>query len=1592
MRIRGRLRWWHAALLTLLGVVGVALVASWAIVRFYGPTFTRERVEALLTEALGQPVRLGAVRLRPLLGRVSLDDLEIGAGPAAAPGMRVRAGTIDVSIDIASLWRRQLTVSAVATDLHLDFTVPATSGGGPALFPLPESFEAGPVRIGIGRVGIAGGDVVIRMPESGVTLEIASPDVTARPVAGDLEVSGRLGALRVDAGGRREQFDQVTLDGRLAADIIRLRQIVWRWQGEALRLVGEIRRPWVDDREVSLRLDGDLAFTPLAHAAGSDQTIDGKIQVAIEAQWARQTLRLTDVRARFGDARLRGRLEAAPQDGGATRLALDLREVVLPGSLTGLGPGTVVAEGRARDGGVDLTRARADWRGLAVSLAGRIASGSSLAMHATLTADLKELARVLNLGSLAGRATVSADLTGRGPTPAIEGRAAIADLVAEGHVVEPVETTFRFAPSPGPDSRWEGTVQSPRVRWDEIVVESISASLAVDGQRLQVTRARARAAAVPIEATGAWEWAGSGRGHAELGPVSLPAITGIPPALGLAGTGRATVDASVDRGVVSATGVSRLDQVSVAGVSLGAGQAEVRVRGAALDGALSFPGRRLRVTTSGRLETGAALGATLALDELPIQPLLRELGAGAADQIDGRVSSRAEASIPLAQPARGRGVLRVTPDGLRVLGEPWASPGPIVLRWEGPRVVVERLRLEGPAGRLDATGALVDPERRGLSIALTNARLPGALGEIGRGEARAEVRLGGGDVELSQLDAQWPGLTAAASGRLQGDGAGALTARVESDLARLGPALGITGLGGRATLAADARGRSDALEAIGSLRAPQIQLPGATVNDLDLPLRLSRSSLRIENGQARLGESRLSADASATWPSSGPLTAEVLASQTQLRGELRAPAARLEDISPLLPAAARGRGALALTARGEGTPRAWRATGTLTSPLVEIGPGPLRQLRALFALDPARIEVTELSVDALGVPTRGTATWGWAGGGSAKATLGPASLAGLAMVPPGAGLRGTGRATIDAAMSSAADVTGTARVVLDDVAVGDAALGRGQLDASAQNGAVRADLAFPDPRLQVSARGRVDAAGMLDAEVTSADIDLARVARLLGSTLNGIGGTLAARATARVPLAEPRRGDGVVSIDPLRLVAAGDTWESPNPVQLRWAQGTLSLAEFRLTAKKDGFVSGAGTVSADGRLDGRASAQLPLDLLTAMRPEIRESDGVLDLSVRASGTLSAPTFVGDGAVHRASLLFRDRPEALRDIEARFALSTQGVQVKDATASMGGGRVQAQGALALQGWQAGGYRFKLQAKNVALGEIEGFSSAWDADLELSGLTREAQLTGQARLVRGAYRRDLTVLSVLMSPAQAASVEPTTPMRLRIRADLDDNLVVRSRSADLRAGGVLNVEGTTARPIVFGSVESRDGRITFRGRDWSVTNASVRFADPRRLDPYLEVLATSRIAEYDVTMQVTGPVSNITVRFSSTPRLSQNDLLSLVAFGATGAALRESPVTVLLGEAGKLLATNVLGVEPGVSGLRISTTSSSDRASELHGFPGEEQRSPVGPSRNSPGGRSEKVHIEYQLWAPLYLSGEYDREYGYGADVVLRFRFR
>src|SRR5262249_24083231 len=192
-------------------------------------------------------------------------------------------------------------------------------------------------------------------------------------------------------------------------------------------VVADIHGPVGDPRIVGRIRIPELG---LPEAVAQDVSIDG--------QWAAQKLRLDDIQARFGAGWLKARLEAASISGGDASVALELCELVLPGALAGVGPGTGVVEGRVHDGAVDLLRAHVNWRGLAASFDGRIAAQPSLALRAKLVADLRELGRAMSLGALGGRTSLSAGLSSRGPSPAIEGRSHIARLAGDGLAVTPL--------------------------------------------------------------------------------------------------------------------------------------------------------------------------------------------------------------------------------------------------------------------------------------------------------------------------------------------------------------------------------------------------------------------------------------------------------------------------------------------------------------------------------------------------------------------------------------------------------------------------------------------------------------------------------------------------------------------------------------------------------------------------------------------------------------------------------------------------------------------------------------------------------------------------------------------------------------------------------------------------------------------------------------------------------------------------------------------------------------------------------------------------------------------------------------------------
>ena len=91
----------------------------------------------------------------------------------------------------------------------------------------------------------------------------------------------------------------------------------------------------------------------------------------------------------------------------------------------------------------------------------------------------------------------------------------------------------------------------------------------------------------------------------------------------------------------------------------------------------------------------------------------------------------------------------------------------------------------------------------------------------------------------------------------------------------------------------------------------------------------------------------------------------------------------------------------------------------------------------------------------------------------------------------------------------------------------------------------------------------------------------------------------------------------------------------------------------------------------------------------------------------------------------------------------------------------------------------------------------------------------------------------------------------------------------------------VRGTLARPVVFGQVElDPGGRLVYSGADYRLERAVLNFTNPFRIEPVIDLLARTRMREYDVTLSLSGTLDRLNIDLSSNPPLADLEVLALL----------------------------------------------------------------------------------------------------------------
>jgi translocation and assembly module TamB len=102
----------------------------------------------------------------------------------------------------------------------------------------------------------------------------------------------------------------------------------------------------------------------------------------------------------------------------------------------------------------------------------------------------------------------------------------------------------------------------------------------------------------------------------------------------------------------------------------------------------------------------------------------------------------------------------------------------------------------------------------------------------------------------------------------------------------------------------------------------------------------------------------------------------------------------------------------------------------------------------------------------------------------------------------------------------------------------------------------------------------------------------------------------------------------------------------------------------------------------------------------------------------------------------------------------------------------------------------------------------------------------------------------------------------------------------------AGDVdLQLRGTVASPSLLGRVSITEGNAVIAGTRYELQRGDITFTNPVRIQPTIDLNATARVEDYDITLALHGIPEKLSVTYRSDPPLPEADVIALLALGRT-----------------------------------------------------------------------------------------------------------
>lgn len=300
--------------------------------------------------------------------------------------------------------------------------------------------------------------------------------------------------------------------------------------------------------------------------------------------------------------------------------------------------------------------------------------------------------------------------------------------------------------------------------------------------------------------------------------------------------------------------------------------------------------------------------------------------------------------------------------------------------------------------------------------------------------------------------------------------------------------------------------------------------------------------------------------------------------------------------------------------------------------------------------------------------------------------------------------------------------------------------------------------------------------------------------------------------------------------------------------------------------------------------------------LRYLLPEtIKGAYGLLEGRIRYFGNLYSSSIFGNLKGSDISLKFDNPSYNVERLSFSSILDNDNLFINELLARKNDGTIEIKGSVG-NFLSVPSVNLKGRVRNYQANVFKNSYLILDSDVMLSGdfplsLSGELKIRGgsiEAQLADFLEENEVQKRDTSYLPKFLKNKEINI-LNIDLDYEIFDPIKISNSLMRLRLNGKGGFKGTLHDIIPHGLVEIQPGvsYFVFKQKEVQIQDGKIRFDDSKtgQLDPFVRIVGTTQLSDYKVNILIDGTVSNLKTELSSTPYLSKEDILSLLAIGMT-----------------------------------------------------------------------------------------------------------